>query len=207
MSKLSNDIFNGKNHYISSTFGRRSIISASAGKTTSFHSGVDYATYGKKLTQYAVADGEILNCGSDIAYDGALFIWISYPSLGVKMLHYHLDSIKVEKGQKVKKGTALGTTGKTGKATGIHLHLSIKRLSGGEYIDAEKWSKEVYEKPKPEPYKVVTTTEVSCRTGANTAHKIVKIYKKDVTLDITETKNNWGKTSDGWICLDYTKEK
>ena len=145
MSTVSNLIFHNANHYITSPFGPRDTISTAAGNTSSFHSGTDYGTNGKKLTQYAIEDGTILSCGT--ASDGAKYVWVSYPRLNVKMLHYHLDTIKVKAGQKVTADTALGTTGKTGKSTGVHLHLGIKRLSGGDYIDPEKWSKEEYKAP------------------------------------------------------------
>lgn len=142
MSSVSNLIFHNSKHYVTSNFGYRSILKTSNGKTNSFHSGTDYGTNGKKIAQYAIEDGSILSCGK--ASDGALYVWVSYPRLKVKMLHYHLDSIKVKAGQIVNKDTLLGYTGKTGKATGIHLHLGIKRLSGGDYIDPEKWSKNEY---------------------------------------------------------------
>ena len=142
MSSVSNLIFHNSKHYVTSKFGYRSILKTSNGKTASFHSGTDYGTNGKKIAQYAIEDGSILSCGK--ASDGALYVWVSYPRLKVKMLHYHLDSVNVKKGQIVNKDTLLGYTGKTGKATGIHLHLGIKRLSGGDYIDPEKWSKNEY---------------------------------------------------------------
>lgn len=139
MSTLSNLIFHNENHYVTSPFGRRSTISTAAGNTSSFHYGTDYGTNGKKIPQYAIEDGEVISCGR--ASDGALFVWVKYPRLGVKMLHYHLDRHKVKPRQKVNKNTVLGYTGKTGKATGIHLHLGIKKLSGGGWIDPEAWSK------------------------------------------------------------------
>ena len=145
MSKVSDLIFHNAKHYITSEFGPRATISTAAGNTSTFHNGTDYGTNGKKLTQYAIEDGEVLSCGT--ADDGAKYVWVSYPRLGVKMLHWHLDTIKVKKGQKVTADTALGTTGKTGKATGVHLHLGIKKLSGGDYIDPEKWSKNEYKAP------------------------------------------------------------
>lgn len=163
MSKLSNDIFKNADHYITSPFGRRGSFSTSAGVTAPFHSGVDYGTNGKKLPQYAIDEGYIISCGADsAAYGGALYVWVAYPSRGIKLLHYHLDSIAVKSGQKVKKGTKLGCTGMSGRATGIHLHLGLKKLSGGDYIDPEKWSKEVYEKraaSKPSASKPTTTAK------------------------------------------------
>lgn len=153
MSTVSNLIFHNASHYVTSKYGYRYPINTSAGKTNPFHSGTDYGTNGKKIAQYAIEDGSILSCGK--ASDGALYVWVSYPRLKVKMLHYHLDSIKVKAGQIVNKNTLLGYTGKTGKATGIHLHLGIKRLSGGDYIDPEKWSKNEYTAP---PKKTSTTS-------------------------------------------------
>lgn len=147
MSKLSNDIFKNADHYITSPFGRRGSFSTSKGNTGSFHSGVDYGTNKLKIPQYAVAQGYIQSCGADsAAYGGALYVWVVYPDLGVRMLHYHLDSIAVKSGQKVKKGTKLGCTGMSGKATGIHLHLGLKKTGSDTYIDPEEWSKDVYEK-------------------------------------------------------------
>lgn len=145
MSKVSNLIFHNAKHYITSPYGKRRSFGTSAGSTASFHRGTDYGTNGKKLPQYAIEAGSVLRCGR--ASDGALYVWVKYPSLGVKMLHYHLDAIKVKAGQTVNENTLLGYTGKTGKATGVHLHLGIKRLSGGDYIDPEKWSKNEYTVP------------------------------------------------------------
>lgn len=127
MSKISNLIFNNANHYITSPYGNRGSIKTSAGTTDSFHRGTDYGTNGKKLPQYAIEDGYVFAAAK--ASDGAKYVWVIYPRIKKAMIHYHLDSIAVKKGQSVKKGTLLGKTGKTGKATGIHLHLGIRDLS------------------------------------------------------------------------------
>lgn len=146
MSKISNLIFHNAKHTMSSPCGKRKSIPTSAGNTETFHNGTDYATYGAKLAQYAIEDGVILSCGTDWVYGGAKYVWVKYPRLGVKMLHYHLDSIKVKKGQKVTKNTILGYTGKTGKATGIHLHLEIVCMITGTRYDPEKYS-QTYKEP------------------------------------------------------------
>lgn len=145
MSIVSNLIFHNEKHYVTSKYGYRYPLNTPNGTTNPFHSGTDYGTNGKKIAQYAIEDGEVLTATK--ASDGALYVWVKYPRLGVKFLHYHLDSIKVKAGQKVDKNTLLGYTGKTGKATGIHLHLGIKRLSGGGYIDPEKWMNDEYTSP------------------------------------------------------------
>ena len=143
MSKLTEAIFQGKKHTLTSPYGKRAVIKTSVGYTSPFHNGADYGTYAVKLAQYAVADGTVLSCGKDST--GAIYAWVNYPILNVKMLHYHLDSLCVKAGQAVNKNTVVGYTGKTGMATGIHLHLGIKRIGTDDYIDPEKWSAEEYE--------------------------------------------------------------
>ena len=146
MSKVSNLIFHNEKHYITSKFGYRYPIETASGKTNPFHSGTDYGTSGKKLPQYAIENGRIISCGK--ASDGAKYVWVEYPRLNVKMLHYHLDSVNVKAGQVVNAETLLGYTGKTGKVTGVHLHLGVKRLSGGDYIDPELWAENEYTEPR-----------------------------------------------------------
>lgn len=140
MSYLSELIFYGKPHYLSSPYGQRKTISTAKGKSGKFHYGADYSTYGKKLQQYAVAEGRVLSAGQDRAHGGAKYVWVEYPALGVKMLHYHLDTISVRTGQRVKRGSVIGRTGMTGIATGIHLHLEVRRLSDGKRLDPEEYS-------------------------------------------------------------------
>lgn len=166
MSKLSNLIFHNKSHYTSSPYGYRGVIETKKGNTNAFHDGVDYATYNVKLAQYAIDDGTIISCGVDTLNADAKFVWVKYPRLGVKMLHYHLDSIKVEAGQTVNKNTILGYTGMTGRATGIHLHLGLKLLSGGGYIDPEAWFNKNYK----EPSKSSATTSAN-KTNSTTTNK------------------------------------
>ena len=227
MSTVTDIIFNNEKHYVTSLYGRRDVISTSAGKTSSFHNGTDYGTYNKKLPQYAIEDGTVLSCG--MALDGANYVWVSYPRTGKKLLHYHLDTIAVKAGQQVSKGTLLGTTGMTGKATGIHLHLGVKDLKTDEYEDPETFSIN-YEKSLPKRcgiYKVAAKI-LNVRTGPDTTYTIKKFSKftleaqrqvrslcgyecngfvKGVVCDVSQVQNgSWGRTPSGWICLDYCTE-
>lgn len=135
--KLASKIFRSDKWYVTSPFGYRKPIKTNAGITSSFHNGCDYGTSGQKWAQYAIEEGYILNCG--VANDGAKYIWVNYPRIGIKLLHYHLDSICIKSGQNVKEGTLLGYTGQTGMATGIHLHLGMKKSNGGNYLDPHSY--------------------------------------------------------------------
>ena len=154
MSLLTNLIFNGGKHYVTSKFGYRKSFNTKGGATSSFHNGTDYGTNGQKIPQYAVENGVVLSAGTD-GYGGK-YAWIKYPRLNVKMLHYHLDSVAVKAGQEVSKGTLIGNTGMTGKATGVHLHLSIVNLANGQYLDPEAYN---YTEPAPEQPKAEQTSK------------------------------------------------
>lgn len=179
MSKISNLIFKNAKHTITSKYGKRDVIQTSAGKTSSFHYGTDYGTYGKKSAQYAIESGTIYSCGTDT--DGAKYVTIKYPRINKRFLHWHLDSIKVKKGQSVTKGTLLGYTGKTGKATGIHLHLGIIDLKTNNYIDPEVYAKE---------YKEVTTTTTKPATKPTTS---TSFFPKKGYFGLGDTHANVGK--------------
>lgn len=52
--------------------------------------------------------------------------------------------------------------------------------------------------------KINTSIGLNIRSGASTSYSIVGGYANGTTVTITAEKDNWGKTKDGWICLDYT---
>lgn len=216
MSKISNIIFKGEKHYVTSSYGKRNAISTSAGTTASFHNGTDYGTNGKKLAQYAIEDGYVFAAAK--ASDGANYVWVIYPRIKKAFLHYHLDSYKVKAAQTVKKGTLLGYTGKTGKATGIHLHLGIRdlaeltetqiksmtwtRLRSCSYVNPEKVSY-----TEPAEYKTgtyeVTANLLNVRTGAGVSYKKLKFDELTANAQSQIKKLNSGKEANGLVkgCL------
>lgn len=163
--KVIEKIFPKGGYYITSGWGNRTYW-LNGKQVNDFHNGIDYGTNGEKWTQYAIEDGYIVSCGIDKAGGDAKFVWVAYPRIGKKFLHYHLDSIAVEKGQKVKEGTKLGKTGTTGWSTGIHLHLGMKDINGGDYQNVEEYD---YQPPAEEvdPFPGVSDEELAKRVWAN----------------------------------------
>lgn len=155
--KLATRIFNRKrcesasgnpdDYYLTSPFGER--IDPITGKKT-YHNGCDYGTHGNKWSQYALEDGYVENVFVD--QYGAKDIWIRYDRLGYRCLHGHLDSFNVKKGQNVTHETILGYTGKSGKATGVHLHLGVKYIGKDNWVDPESIDYQETPQPTPTPY-------------------------------------------------------
>jgi hypothetical protein len=50
----------------------------------------------------------------------------------------HMESVFVNEGEEVSRGQVLGTVGKSGRITGPHVHLSIKRYQGKSGISSSK---------------------------------------------------------------------
>ena len=172
-------------YYVTSPFGSRK--DPITGKVT-YHNGVDYGTHGNKWAQYALEDGVVDNVFVD--QYGAKDIWVSYPRLGYRCLHGHLDSFNVKKGQNVNKDTILGYTGKSGKATGIHLHLGVKYIGGSNWIDPESIE---YEEAKPTPSKDFPFAGI-VKKGSNLYTENGTCYKnpasQDRTVEVLGEKGN-----------------
>ena len=185
--KLATRIFNrergdGKEeYYLTSPFGKR--VDPITGKIT-YHNGCDYGTHGNKWAQYALEDGVIENVFID--QYGAKDIWVSYPRLGYRCLHGHLDSFNVSKGQKVNHNTILGYTGMSGKATGIHLHLGVKYIGQNEWIDPE--SIDYQDKPSPYPFNGIVKKGSNLYTENGTRYK--NPASKDRQVQVLGEKNN-----------------
>lgn len=54
-------------------------------------------------------------------------------------------------------------------------------------------------------YKVkITASSLRIRQGVSTSYSQIGSYSKNRIVTILAVSQNWGKTIDGWICLDYT---
>lgn len=101
------------------TFGRRSVINE---QPRSPHSGVDLR--GETGTPVkAVNHGRVtLTC--DHFFSG-LSVVIDHGG-GIHSLYFHLDRIRVQEQDRVKRGEVIGTVGSTGRSTGPHLHFGVR---------------------------------------------------------------------------------
>ena len=122
MSTISKATFHNKYHYITQ-------------KYSSKHKAIDYGTLGKKIPIYPVDNGKVTYVGIDS--HGAKIVKVNYPKINKTFIYGHLDRIDVKKNQQVNKNTILGLTGKTGLATGIHLHLAVYDNKTKKYINPE----------------------------------------------------------------------
>jgi hypothetical protein len=106
---------------ISGVFGSQRIY---RGEPASFHSGVDVAP-GAGAPIVAPADGVVVLAGPPaFSLEGNLLI-IDH-GMGLNSAFLHLATQAVKEGQKVRQGQLIGTVGATGRATGPHLHWSMK---------------------------------------------------------------------------------
>jgi murein DD-endopeptidase MepM/ murein hydrolase activator NlpD len=96
------------------------------------HSGVDYAAK-QGTPAFAIARGVVTFAGwSGSGYGN--YVCIKHPN-GAESRYGHLSRIdaKMKKGARVEQGQRIGLVGKTGRATGPHLHFEL--LVAGKHID------------------------------------------------------------------------
>lgn len=111
---------------VSSGFGLRSHPIARDWRA---HKGVDYAApLGTSIR--AVANGVVEYAGQQRGYGNVVVI---DHGKGQTTLYAHLDSMAVHKGDKVSQSQSIGTVGRTGWATGPHLHFEFR--IDGEHQD------------------------------------------------------------------------
>jgi murein DD-endopeptidase MepM/ murein hydrolase activator NlpD len=115
--------------YISSGFGLRlspfSQVNEQGEGILGYHSGLDICNAEGTPIQ-ATADGEVVEAGWMDRYGNGVVVAHSDK---VETLYAHMSKVRVHTGQKVSRGDILGFMGRTGNATGVHLHYEV-RLNG-----------------------------------------------------------------------------
>lgn len=121
------------------------ITSSFGSRWGSFHYGLDFrAAVGTSVK--AMSDGIVIGTGNtDVACQGASFgrwVLIKYNN-GLSSTYGHLSTIDVKKGDKIKNGQIIGTSGGakglfgSGSSTAQHLHISVYASDGVEISSIE----------------------------------------------------------------------
>lgn len=110
-----------KGYVISSAFG----VTRSGGRK---HKGVDLVGVNKHI--YPINVGTVVTKSYDRGGYGN-YIIVDHDN-GYWSLYAHLKKVYVEKGQSVNKNTILGEEGSTGRSTGSHLHLEVRKGSNSQ---------------------------------------------------------------------------
>ena len=108
--------------------------------TREFHNGIDIAGTGLGSNIYAANNGVVVNAGFYSSY--GLTVVVNHNN-GYYTLYSHLNSINVRVGDTVQKRQVVGFMGRTGVATGVHLHFSVFRgapFNGGGGQPVNPWN-------------------------------------------------------------------
>ncbi len=104
---------------ISTVFGVKRIMNE---KKTSVHRGMDFR--GKKGTPVKSINSGKVVLTEDLFYGGNTLI-VDH-GMGLYSIYMHLSKFNAKKGEQVKAEQVVGFIGSTGRATGPHLHMSVK---------------------------------------------------------------------------------
>ncbi len=88
------------------------------------HLGLDLAAP-KGTSIYSAHDGMVIYVGREFRGFGKMILIES--GFGWATIYAHLDRFMVREGQILKKGDLIGLMGRTGRATGVHLHFEIRK--------------------------------------------------------------------------------
>jgi murein DD-endopeptidase MepM/ murein hydrolase activator NlpD len=99
------------------------------------HSGIDIPVR-SGTSVVAPAAGTVAEIGDFVLTGRTLFL---DHGQGVHSAYFHLDSILVQKGDRLRQGRSIARVGATGLATGPHLHYGI--YVHGKDVDPAAWRK------------------------------------------------------------------
>ncbi len=96
------------------------------------HTGVDLSAQ-PGTPVHATADGRVTTAGRGAGLGGYGVCVVVDHGYGFKTLYAHLQDVKVREGEKVKRGTVVGTVGRTGLSQGYHLHYEV--IQNGQKVN------------------------------------------------------------------------
>jgi murein DD-endopeptidase MepM/ murein hydrolase activator NlpD len=102
------------------------------------HSGVDFAAP-RGTPIHATAAGVVTSAGSEGGYGMTVRIQHDF---GFETVYAHQSKLRVKVGQRVSRGEHIGDMGRTGRATGVHLHYEVhlngRPVNPMTYVEAAK---------------------------------------------------------------------
>ena len=129
--ELNKDVANPVEGEVSLNFGKREHPIT---KEIHEHNGIDI-----KAPEGTDVVTSITGTVTDVGFDSEKGNYIVVENGNVKTLYAQLASTSVKKGEKVTAKQSIGTVGKTGTATGAHLHFEV--MVDGEYVDPAAYIK------------------------------------------------------------------
>ena len=106
---------------VTSDFG---VIRSAGGGGSRRHQGIDISAP-KGWPVFATADGVVSRVDRDRRGYGR-YVVLSHAN-GYSTLYAHLSKVSVKQGARVRAGETIGAIGRTGRATGYHLHYEVRR--------------------------------------------------------------------------------
>jgi murein DD-endopeptidase MepM/ murein hydrolase activator NlpD len=88
-----------------------------------FHTGIDYSA--PVGTRVAAAGAGIVTYAGPLAGGWGKVVTIAH-GVDVRTMYAHLSAIRVQVGRRVEAGETIGLVGKTGNASGSHLHFEVR---------------------------------------------------------------------------------
>ena len=192
-------------YIITSAFGQR--VHPVTGEKK-MHNGIDLvATTDGKVGQVdklkAHTGGTVVGVGFDSSAGNFVNIQVSSNTI---MVYYHMRDLSALKvGDEVKTGDIIGILGKTGTATGAHLHFGIKK--NGTWIDPAPYLDADYpiENEPVIATGTVLASQLNVREKPGTQYKVTDVLVKGEKIDIYEKTPaggaTWGRIGQGWTCI------
>jgi murein DD-endopeptidase MepM/ murein hydrolase activator NlpD len=126
------DPLGGKGGPVSSGYGPRK---APVKGASTMHTGIDIPV-AEGSPVLPAAPGRVIAAWNDTKNGGGLSVRVRHAD-GSVTGYAHLSALNVQQGQEVDGSTPIGAAGKTGKATGSHLHFTVRDPSG-KRVDPSK---------------------------------------------------------------------
>lgn len=126
---------------VTSKYGKRKHpITGEEGK---MHYGTDLISDAGDKNIYALEDGYVqktVKNQSKATTGYGNYIWVRYPRINRSVMYAHCKSIKLKKGDKVKKGTVIAIMGSTGASTGVHLHFGMTEIGKDTWLNTDSYN-------------------------------------------------------------------